>query len=79
MRVVADEMGAGDRVIPGLKCRGVELVICIGRVVVVVVVVVQLDAPMGGDLHGFSILQHTHTGGERKQIDKLVRYHHFFL
>lgn len=69
MRVVADELGAGERVTPGLKCRGVELVICIGRVVVV-----QLDSPplVGGDLHGFSILQ-THAR-ERKQIDKLVPY-----
>ncbi len=53
MRVVAADMGAGEMVIPGLKWSGVELVICIGNAADA-----ELGAPplVGGDLHGFSIL-----------------------
>lgn len=56
MRVVADEIGAGERANPGLKWSGVELVICI-----VCADDAQLGGPplVGGDLHGFSILIET--------------------
>ena len=54
MRVVAADMLLGERATPGLRWSGVELVICIGSGFDV-----ELSCPplVGGDLHGFSILE----------------------
>ena len=57
MRVVAADMLLGERALrttPGLRWNGVELVICISNGFDV-----ELSCPLlvGGDLHGFSILE----------------------
>ena len=54
MRVVAADMLLGERATPGLRWSGVELVICISNGFDV-----ELSCPLlvGGDLHGFSILE----------------------
>lgn len=59
MRVVVDDMFAGERATAGLKWSGVELFICIGNGADT-----ELGLPplAGGDFHGFSILQNKKRG-----------------